>query len=43
LQALGFGFTKGGVDKVVTGTLPVEKLEDLAKLSFVRFVSFERR
>jgi Ca-activated chloride channel homolog len=43
LRALGFGFTKGGVDKVVTGILPVEKLEDLAKLSFVKFVSFERR
>jgi Ca-activated chloride channel family protein len=43
LQALGFGFTKGGLDKVVTGVLPVEKLEDLAKLSFVKFVSFERR
>jgi Ca-activated chloride channel homolog len=43
LQALGFEFTKGGVDKVVTGILRVEKLEDLAKLSFVKFVSFERR
>jgi Ca-activated chloride channel family protein len=44
LQTLGFGFTKGGgIDKMVTGILPVEKLEDLAKLSFVKFVSFERR
>jgi len=43
LQALGFAFTKGEVDKVVTGILPVEKLEELAKLSFVKFVSFERR
>jgi len=43
LQALGFGFTQGGKDKVVTGILPVEKLEDLAKFSFVKFVSFERR
>ena len=43
LQALGFEFTKVGVDKVVTGILPAEKLEELAKLSFVKFVSFERR
>ena len=43
LQALGFGFTKGGTGQMVTGILPVEKLEDLAKFSFVKFVSFERR
>ncbi len=43
LQALGFGFTKARVESMVTGILPVEKLKDLAKLSFVKFVSFERR
>jgi len=43
LQALGFGLMKGGTGQMVTGILPVEKLEDLVKLSFVKFVSFERR
>ena len=43
LQALGFGLMKGGTGQMVTGILPLEKLEDLVKLSFVKFVSFERR
>ena len=44
LQALGFGITKDRAgEKMLTGTLPVNKLEELAKLSFVKFVSFERR
>jgi Ca-activated chloride channel homolog len=44
LQALGFAFTKYPVsDKVVSGLLPADKLAELAKLSFVKFVSFERR
>jgi Ca-activated chloride channel family protein len=44
LQALGFGFTKGPVaQNVVAGMLSVDKLDELAKLSFVKFVSFQRR
>jgi Ca-activated chloride channel family protein len=44
LQALGFGLTKGPVaQNVVAGVLSLDKLDDLAKLHFVRFVSFQRR
>ena len=44
LQALGFGFTKGPVaQNVVAGILSAEKLDELAKLPFVKFVSFQRR
>src|SRR5215470_16737688 len=44
LQALGLGFTKGPVaQNVVAGVLSLDKLEDLAKLPFVKFVSFQRR
>ena len=44
LQALGFAFTKGPVaQNVVAGMLSVDKLDELAKLSFVKFVSFQRR
>jgi Ca-activated chloride channel family protein len=43
LQALGFGLMKDGTGQMVTGILQVEKLEELARLSFVKFVSFERR
>ena len=44
LHALGFGFTKGPVaQNVVAGVLSLDKLDDLAKLPFVKFVSFQRR
>jgi Ca-activated chloride channel family protein len=44
LQALGFGFAKGPVaQNVVAGILSAEKLDELAKLPFVKFVSFQRR
>ena len=44
LQALGFGFTKGPVaQNLVTGVLSLDKLDELAKLPFVKFVSFQRR
>ena len=44
LQALGFAFTKGPVAQyMVAGILPVDKLDELAKLPFVKFVSFQRR
>ena len=44
LQALGFGFTKGPVaQNLVTGVLTLDKLDELAKLPFVKFVSFQRR
>jgi Ca-activated chloride channel family protein len=44
LQALGFGFTKGPVaQNVVAGVFSLDKLDDLAKLPFVKFVSFQRR
>jgi Ca-activated chloride channel family protein len=44
LQTLGFGFTKGPVaQNTVTGVLSIDKLDDLANLPFVKFVSFQRR
>jgi hypothetical protein len=44
LQALGFAFTQGPVAQyMVAGILPVDKLDELAKLPFVKFVSLQRR
>ena len=43
LQSLGLGITRGGATKMVAGTLAVERLEELAKLSAVQFVSLQRR
>ena len=44
LQALGFEFTKGPVaQNMVAGLLSVDKLDALANLPFVKFVSFQRR
>jgi Ca-activated chloride channel family protein len=44
LQALGFEFTKGPVaQNMVAGVLSVDKLDALANLPFVKFVSFQRR
>jgi hypothetical protein len=44
LQALGFGFTKGPVaQNMVEGVLSVDKLDVLANLPFVKFVSLQRR
>jgi Ca-activated chloride channel family protein len=43
LQALGFAVTRGGGARMVAGTLRVEKLEQLAQLSAVEFISLERR
>lgn len=42
LQALGFAVTRGGEARMAAGTLRVEKLEQLAQLSAVEFVSLER-
>jgi hypothetical protein len=44
LQALGFEFTKGPVaQSTVAGIVAVDKLDALASLPFVKFVSFQRR
>jgi Ca-activated chloride channel family protein len=44
LQTLGFGFVKGPVaQNTVTGVLSIDKLDDLANLPFIKFVSFRRR
>jgi Ca-activated chloride channel homolog len=44
LQTLGFAFTKGPVaQNMVMGALSIDKLDDLAKLPFIKFVSFQRR
>ena len=43
LQVLGFGIRRGGVANRVAGTVAVEKLEELAQLSAVKFVSLQRR
>ena len=44
LQALGFGFNKGpAVQNMVAGVLSIDKLDALANLPFVKFVSFQRR
>jgi Ca-activated chloride channel homolog len=44
LQTLGFEFTKGPVaQNMVAGTLSIDKLDALANLPFVKFVSFQRR
>ena len=43
LEALGFGFTKGPVTQnSVTGVLSLDKLDELAKLPFVKFISLQR-
>jgi Ca-activated chloride channel family protein len=43
LQALGFEVKQDSKRKVLAGSLTMSKLEDLARLEFVKFVSLERR
>jgi hypothetical protein len=44
LKALGFDLTQShATNKMLTGNLPVDKLETLAKLTAIQFVSLPRR
>ena len=44
LKALGFDLTQThATNKMLTGNLPVDKLETLAKLTAIQFVSLPRR
>ena len=44
LQALGFALSKGpAAQNAVAGVLSMDKLDELAKLPFVKFVSLQRR